>query len=229
MLVSELRQRTVALMIGAGVKMDALSVLPSQDSAVWSLLTNVLQKWTSFSEHLTTASETFAVTDGESLYRLDDTAVFGRAMLKISSVRNDDGWTLSDFSNEPGQASANDLRVTVLGWATMTPARPERWLMEGKGSLRLWPTPDGDYTFAVAGIRLHSVVDSDSDLVEVDLEDEDAVVGYCASQWALRAGQSNEVLQGLAQAGMIQAELAKARNIREQPHRGGTRSRRRSW
>lgn len=228
MLVSELRERVVAAMVSLGVAMDNLTVLPSQDSAVYEILTDCLQKWTSESGHLRDAEVELEIVTGQKIYGLTS-ASFSKPMAKIHSVRTDDGWVLTDFLGEPGPVKVKDLIRYELDFSDASAGKPRYWAMETSSKLRVFPEPDEDLTFMVSGTYLHPVVDSDSDEVEVELADEEPVILWCAACWAMRV-QRSEALTQAYQAGLAGATAAKHRTTREvNSHRGGVEVQRYSW
>lgn len=221
--VSELRTLVVAQMTGAlGVKMDDLMVLPSQDAGVWALLTDSLQKWTSFSQHLRDASVAFTVSDGVKVYGLRDTTVFARPMSRIDSVRDDQGMILVNHKGDHGPITRRDLDGMEINWEETTPARPSVWLMEEKSKIRLYAEPDDDYAFTVSGVCLHTAITADDDEVEIEPLDEMAVVRWCAAQWALRSGQGSEAISLAYREGIKQAEACGVRTAQAvNPRSGG--------
>lgn len=228
MLASELRERVVAAMIALGVLMDNLTVLPSEDAAVFEILTDCLQKWTSESGHLRDAEVELDLVEDQKIYDLKG-AAFSRPMAKVHSVRTDEGVMLCDFDGRPGSVRIKDLDRLEHDWANATPNKPRHWAMETPGKMRVFPAPDADVTYLVSGICLHPVISDDSDEIEVELADEEPVILWCAACWAMRA-QRSEALTAAYQAGLEGATKAKHRTTREvNNQKGGVEITRHTW
>ena len=221
MTAGELRVWTVGQLEALGVKMDNLIVWPSQDAAVWALLTEGLQKWTSFSEHLRDSVVAFAVANGVATYKLRDTAIFARPMKRIDVVRDDFGTVLVNFRGEQGRISRADLDRFERDWGNRTPARPSVWLMEGTSTIRLYAEPDDDYAFEVAGVCLHSALTADADEIQIEPEDELAVARWCAALWAMKSGQASEGISLAYREGIEAAQERGAETVRVVTPRAG--------
>lgn len=221
MTAGELRTLTVAQMQGMGARMDDLVVWPSSDSGVWGLLTEGLQKWCGFSLHLREAEVAFTLTTGEVRYGLRSNA-FAESMKRIDTVRDDQGRCLANLKGGLGRITRAELDEAEVNWGSMSPARPSVWLMEGEGTIRVYPEPDDDYAFTVAGVIRHPAITADADEIQVEPEDEMAVARFLAALWAMKSGQANEAISLAYQEGIKAAEARSASvTQRVQPFAGG--------